>query len=362
LSNGGEVPDCPTTQQSRGQLCHWSKLVALKEDHLAAVDVADMNLVCANGLPGAKHLDAVLCLKKIIVLTGLVDRETQRLMIEFLVRPEKYRYSEAYFRAVVLITVLQCHCGIRYNQAKIAPDAPFCEEDSFIFGIFQGKGGTCATLPVLYASVGRSLGYPIRLVSTWEHLFCRWDDPTTKERFNMEATGPGLSTPADTDYRHGVYERTAPLIEKAGLLQSLSPRRELAGFLKERGLHWRRHGYLRNAANYFAWAAELDGFPMMFELVAYHLDQWSQDLKKRYPPPWPELRIDFESLRTFRSLPQQLEWRITYLNLLDELLCGIKQGRLPGQETRDNGPVVIPATARVRVSEPLTFLDTYDKW
>jgi hypothetical protein len=321
-----------------------------------------MNLACAHGLPGARHLDAALCSKKIAELTAIVDRETQRQMGRFLANPEQYRNSEAYFRILVLITVLQRDCGIRYNRAMIAPNAAFSEEDSFIFGIFQGQGGTCATLPVLYAAVGRNLGYPIRLVSTWEHLFCRWDDPHTKERFNIEASGHGLSTPDDADYRQGIYERTAHLIDKAGLLQSLSPRRELAGFLKERGMHWHKHGYLRNAANCFAWAAELDGFPMMFELVAYHLDQWFQDLKKRCPPPWPELRIEFESPRTFRLLPEPLESRITYLNLLDDLLCGIKQGRLPGQEARANGPVVVPATARVRVSEPIQFLDTHDKW
>jgi hypothetical protein len=73
---------------------HWSTMVALPEAHLGATDVAERNLVCAHGLPGTKHLDTALCLKNIAELTRIVDDETRRLMIQFLVQPERFRYSD----------------------------------------------------------------------------------------------------------------------------------------------------------------------------------------------------------------------------------------------------------------------------
>ena len=72
--------------------------------------------------------------------------------------------------------------------------------DLFIHGLVYGPGGTCIRCPSLYAAVGRRLGYPLKLVESKGHLFVRWDDPNG-ERLNIEATGQGLSCPADEHYR-----------------------------------------------------------------------------------------------------------------------------------------------------------------
>lgn len=68
--------------------------------------------------------------------------------------PAEYENSWAYFRTLVLITVLQRDLGLRYNPAKVPDDAPFEPADVFIHGAIQGKGGTCASLPVVYAAIG----------------------------------------------------------------------------------------------------------------------------------------------------------------------------------------------------------------
>ena len=95
---------------------------------------------------------------------------------------------------------------------------------------------------MVYAAVGRRLGYPIKLVATRGktsgHLFARWDDPKTGERFNIEASGPGLTTPGDDYFRTRMYD-CGPEVEAEGCyLQSKTPRMELAGFLQGRAWCW----------------------------------------------------------------------------------------------------------------------------
>ena len=51
------------------------------------------------------------------------------------------------------------------SRPKFKPD--FCQpEDVFIHGMIVegGKGGTCASMPVLYVAVGRRIGLPLYLV------------------------------------------------------------------------------------------------------------------------------------------------------------------------------------------------------
>jgi hypothetical protein len=133
-----------------------------------------------------------------------------------------------------MITVLQKDCGVRYNLAKIPEDVPFDASDTFIHGIIQGDGGTCASLPVLYVAIGRRLGYPLKLVSAHMHVFARWDEPG--ERFNIEATGPGLSCHTDYHYRTGRYRASDAIVRACGFLQSKTPNEELAMFLASRSV------------------------------------------------------------------------------------------------------------------------------
>jgi hypothetical protein len=89
--------------------------------------------------------------------------------------------------------------GVRYDAEVVADldRPPLDSRDDFLHGIIAGRGGTCASLPVLYAAVGRRLGYPLKLVRTTQHLFLRWDDPGG-ERFNVEISNAGgIDTPPD---------------------------------------------------------------------------------------------------------------------------------------------------------------------
>ncbi len=294
------------------------ELAALPEAELPKRDVAETNLACAVGMPGAERVDIPLCLRTIDEMTGRVEQETRKQMFQFLAYPERFKYSEAYFRTLVMITVLQRDCGLRYNPDKVSDKAKFFAEDMFIFGLFQGRGGTCATLPVVYAAVGRRLGYPIKMVSCWQHLFARWDDPLT-ERFNIEATNQGLLCPPDEYYRKGSYELTTLLEKQEGYLLSLTPRRELAGFLFGRGVMWWNQGYCREAVECFAWAAELDGFPASQIHLQDSIREWAGRLKPLLPPQAPRFTFFFPP-RSFALIHEKVERYIIELGAFEQFL------------------------------------------
>ena len=76
-----------------------------------------LNLLCASGLPDTAILDIDACLK----MTGRlwaahVGRESERNYHRFQSRSGmQYRHSEAYYRVIMLVTVLQEDCGVRYD-------------------------------------------------------------------------------------------------------------------------------------------------------------------------------------------------------------------------------------------------------
>ena len=88
-------------------------------------------------------------------------------------------------------------------------------------------------MPVLYIALGRRLGYPLKLVTTKEHLFMRWDSAT--ERFDMDATAKGLNKYDDEFYETFPFSITEQEIKENGYLKSLSPQEELSVFLSIRG-------------------------------------------------------------------------------------------------------------------------------
>src|SRR5262249_22714889 len=154
---------------------------------LAQRDLAEVNLACAEGLPGAEQIDVVGCLRRLDTWAQRVAQETERLLPQFHRKRSSYGNSDGYFRSLVMVTVLQRDLGVRYNREKIPEKVALDTEDTFIHGAIQGNGGTCASLPVVYAAVGRRLGYPLRLVQArtekWGHFFVRWDEPNG-ERLN----------------------------------------------------------------------------------------------------------------------------------------------------------------------------------
>jgi len=242
-----------------------------------------MNLLCAQGLPGADGLNLNACLAQLDEMAARVRSETRRHLYRFQKNPAEFENSEGFFRMVMLAVVLAEDFGVRYAPGKMGTaaearmgDGFFADaQDVFLQGLLgrrtsspspnpeervtaaEGRlplaRGTCSYLPVLQVAVGRRLGYPLKLVTTKGHLFVRWED--AQERFNIEAAGQGVNRFTDDYYRHWPLEVTPAEEAAEGYLKSLTPPEELAVFLSIRGMCLREAGRLPEAAEAFAAAA-----------------------------------------------------------------------------------------------------------
>ncbi|QDU55281.1 hypothetical protein Pan181_14700 [Aeoliella mucimassa] len=204
-------------------------------DEYARLDIGEVNLACADKLCGSEELSISQYLAVLDEWAAMVARSTARNRQQFDRRPSEFRHSEAFYRMVALATVLQRDIGIEYATDSL--EQSFDCTDSrlhFIHGIIEGRGGTCATLPVLFVAIGRRLGYPLKLVSAAHHLFVRWDDLCSGERFNIEATAKGLISYPDEHY----YSWPAPVVMQhvrdGWLLKSMTPTEELSVFYETR--------------------------------------------------------------------------------------------------------------------------------
>jgi hypothetical protein len=226
-------------------------LLALSHSVLGDMDIALVNLLCAEGLPGAEQLCAPAATNRLNEWAARVASETDGYLYKFRQNPADYNNSEAYFRILTMVTVLQQDCHVQYNPARIqAPDFRD-SKDLFLHGLLSPSlnsrspnsqpstlnlpTGTCVSLPVLYVAVGRRLGYPLKLVTTKAHLFARWESADGKERFNIEATNQGLNCFPDEYYRTWPVPMSEAEIQSGHYLKSLTPPEELAVFLSARG-------------------------------------------------------------------------------------------------------------------------------
>jgi len=182
-------------------------LLALPVSALARVETGRMNLLCAQGLPGAEGFDLEASLAELDKMATRVRSETERHFYRFQKHPAEFKHSEGFFRMLMLAVVLAEDFRVRYAPGRIgtaadarAGDGFFADaQDVFLQGLLgPRRQGTCSSLPVLQVAVGRRLGYPLKLVTTKGHLFVRWEG--AGERFNIEAAGKGVNRFTDDYY------------------------------------------------------------------------------------------------------------------------------------------------------------------
>jgi hypothetical protein len=211
------------------------RLCRLPEQELAARDIGETNLLVAQGLPGAEDLDISACLNKLDAWANLVRLNTDHWWPNFLRSPDQYEDSPGKYRMVCLVTVVQRHLGVLYRLPFSRGEYDGTDSlDLFLHGVLSGHGGTCVTMPILYAAIGRRLGYPLKIVHAKEHTFVRWEEPNG-ERFNIEATSEGFCSPDDSYYHTWPKPLTADDLATGFYLRSLSPREELGDSLANRG-------------------------------------------------------------------------------------------------------------------------------
>ena len=220
-----------------------TELCSLTTNQLEKCDIALMNLLCTQSLRGAENLDIPKSLELLDGIARHVKAETDRHLYKFRERPGEYENSQGYFLIMMMVTVLQQDLWIHYNPERArlpsqpieANDKFFADaKDVFIHGLIKEKGtGTCSSMPVLIVSVGRRLGYPLKLVRAKGHLFARWDEGN--KSFNIEGTSIGFVSHPDSEYRNWPAPFTEEEEKTESYLKSLTPVQELATFLSIRG-------------------------------------------------------------------------------------------------------------------------------
>ncbi len=221
------------------------------------LDIARMNWMSARGLPGTENADIEAMLARLDEWADKVRFEITRHLYRFDPRSSEPQSEFSHGNSVgrfccwYMLQVLQEDCGVAYHpDRKFKPD--FCQpEDLFIHGIVNpgGKGGTCASMPVVYVAVGRRLGFPLYLVETRGHLFFRWDDskgtllqwrnPDLKlwippDRFNVEGACEGIAFFPDSHYIQWPELWQQIDFDHGRYLRSLTTKEELAAFLIQR--------------------------------------------------------------------------------------------------------------------------------
>ena len=231
-------------------------LVAKTPRELAHVDIAEMNLLCAQGLPGAEKLDVHRCLKTLDLWAYKVRFDAERHFYRFRQNPAEFHNSEGEYCMMMLISVLQQDFGVHYNKERIRNVDFKNAKDLFIHGMIGDQnGGTCVSMPVLYTAVARRLGWPVKLVLAKAHVFCRWEND--KERLNIEGSGEGFGRFEDDHYKKWPFPISEDEV-KAGLyLKSLTPQEELACFLASRGTCLLANGRTPEAQVAYALAHQL---------------------------------------------------------------------------------------------------------
>jgi len=231
-----------TNSSRTASLATWHQLLSLTASELRRVDTGLMNLYCAMGLRESDGVSMHSSLAELELMASRVKAETDRHYRKFQTQPKDFNDSEAYFRMLCLVTVLQQDFKVGYSpnrarpsEGSIEPNETFFADsrDIFLHGLLGAKRtGTCASLPVLYIAVGRRLGYPLKLVAAKNHLFVRWE--SEREKLNIEATTPGLTTFDDEYYRRWPFPVTPDEERTERYFTSLSPAEELCVFLSLR--------------------------------------------------------------------------------------------------------------------------------
>jgi hypothetical protein len=306
----------------------WLELAQLSDDELAARDIAETTLACAAGLPGAEGVEPAFCLDKLDRWAKQLRQFTASNWAIFNRQPSKYQDSKARFRMLCLVTFVQQHLGVlshsklgTHNKLQQNPPDHSDSRDQFIHGPLHGWGGTCATLPTLYAALGRRLGYPIRLARTTEHLFARWEKPGG-ERFNIECTVLGLDTPPDEYYLRWPRPADPEDVRLGQFLKTLTPREELAGELIQRAYCLRDNGRHEDAVTVCLWACAVAPAMKLHERTAKRmLFAWDDALRRLRPTLFPIVRIHPPAQRRFPdSVPWELELESLWLEAVDRLL------------------------------------------
>ncbi|MFN5272075.1 MAG: transglutaminase family protein, partial [Planctomycetota bacterium] len=201
-------------------------------DVCSAQDLAAVNLRCSLGLNESIDHLYLECLELVAEWSCQLIEFTERNHHHFREDPGYFEHSEEVFQAIAMVQFVQDALRVRYNT--MFAEGEYNAMDSrnlFLTGVLTGFGGTCVSLPVLYAALAQRIGYPVELAHTWEHYYCVWN---SQSGFCFEAAGRGFDKRTHEYYRHFRRIVTAEDESTFGFLRPLSRKELFACFAKER--------------------------------------------------------------------------------------------------------------------------------
>lgn len=292
----GTVLGCPHTDALKPSTL--GELLRIPPGEVGGVDVARMNLLCSAGLPGAEQVDIAAYLSTLDVWARDVAHATEASRHLLDDHPDILQNSEPLWQMYCLTRVLWQRHRVRYCPEEIdrSKDADWSMANRhMLYGLIGPERiGTCASLPVLLVAVARRLGYPMKLVHSPGHVFCRWDGlddpkPAWREPRNIEFAGDFDSYP-DERYYECPVKWSADTFEMERLrqpmplfLRSLTPAEELASFLVQRGHALEAHEMFADAMAAYCAAIQ---FAPHNDCYVFFSKQCSQRQLDRLLAPW----------------------------------------------------------------------------
>lgn len=150
-------------------------VLSMPHEQLAQVDIAQLNVLCAEGLPGCEQVCISNTLSLLDNWAARVKSETTRHAYRFERSSAEFENSRGFYKLLMLGVVLAEDYRVHYRtDRQVSPnlagmnDGFFADaRDVFLPGLLgESRSGTCSSMPVLYVAIGRRLGYPLKLVTT----------------------------------------------------------------------------------------------------------------------------------------------------------------------------------------------------
>jgi len=107
---------------------------------LSRLPLDHVNLLCAAGLPDTDGLSIHSCLRTIVGWAEHVRSETERNFARFRRDPEQYCHSEAFYRVLMMVTVPQEDCRVRYDPDCIKSSRFLDSGEAFYMGCCSARG------------------------------------------------------------------------------------------------------------------------------------------------------------------------------------------------------------------------------
>lgn len=286
-------------------------------------DIALMNLLCADGLPGAEEMSIPKYLARIDQMAEFIRTKTAQELPYFRADPARAglppETPEDFFRICSLIRIIKDNFGLHYERDLVEARR---EKTSTLLGYLDSKlllingllsekrHGTCQSIPVMVVALGRRLGYPLFLSANRCHVWARWEG--NGRRFNIDASCPGNSFGNDFDDHYRTFPEPWPEVDTCSgyYLKNFTPADELALFLWSRAWvltchhrfeesipYWAKACFLAPAEPQYPFRAMDAVYEAAFLKQKGRLAKWGGKIAKRRRPK--ESMADFDFREVF---------------------------------------------------------------